>query len=177
MSVCSYVDLDRFKEVNDSYGHGAGDEVLLASAHRLSASVRPQDTVARLGGDEFAVCAPRITTEGLASLASRITDALAQPLVIHGRSLQVGASVGSHLAVSGGTVQDAVRLADRAMYEVKEGRQPGGRRGTGAGTELRIGLIRGPAGSAGAPDGIRFEQTGGRRCRTAGSDRWPVWAG
>ena len=129
-----YLDIDRFKAVNDSYGHGAGDEVLLASAHRLSAAVRTQDTVARLGGDEFAVCAPRITPEGLNGLVSRITATLAEPLLIHGQSLQVGVSVGSYLAGAGGSVQDALRLADRAMYQVKDGRRSNGHRGTGAGT-------------------------------------------
>jgi len=132
-----YLDLDLFKAVNDTYGHGAGDEVLLASAHRLSASVRPNDTVARLGGDEFAICAPRITTEGLDGLAGRITEALAEPLRIHGRSLRVGVSVGSHLAGAGDSAAEAVRLADRAMYRVKVERSSDGGRET-AGTEPHV---------------------------------------
>lgn len=53
-----YIDLDGFKDINDTFGHDAGDEVLLIAAHLLRSQVRPQDTVARLGGDEFAVCAP-----------------------------------------------------------------------------------------------------------------------
>ena len=96
-----YLDLDGFKPVNDTYGHDAGDEVLLTTAHRLRDQVRPQDTVARLGGDEFAIVAPRITQTGLASLATRITDALAQPHLIHGDTVTVPASVGTHLADPG----------------------------------------------------------------------------
>ena len=119
-----YLDLDWFKEVNDTYGHDAGDEVLLITAHRLCAQVRPQETVARLGGDEFAVTAPRITADGLAGLAGRITGALAEPYLIHGHWIRVPASVGTHLAAPGDRVGDALRHADQAMYVVKRARPP-----------------------------------------------------
>lgn len=114
-----YIDLDRFKSINDLFGHDAGDEVLLTAAHRLRTVVRPQDTVARLGGDEFAVCAPRITSDGLSHLAQRVSAALAEPHQVHGKLLLVGGSVGPHLAAAGDSVAEATRLADQAMYLVK----------------------------------------------------------
>ena len=115
-----YIDLDKFKSVNDTYGHDAGDEVLLTVAHRLRSTVRPEDTVARLGGDEFAVLSPRITREGLWSLAQRIDAALAEPHGVHGKSLPIRGSVGSHLATAGDSVIEALRRADQDMYLVKD---------------------------------------------------------
>jgi diguanylate cyclase (GGDEF)-like protein len=122
-----YLDLDGFKQVNDTFGHDAGDEVLLTTVHRLCVNVRPQDTVARLGGDEFAVTAPRITADGLAALAARITGALAEPHLIHGQSIPVPASVGTHLAGPGDLADDALRHADQAMYVIKRAAYPGSR--------------------------------------------------
>ncbi len=119
-----YLDLDGFKQVNDTYGHDAGDEVLLTTARRLGDQVRPQDTVARLGGDEFAVTVPRITADALTALAARITAALAEPHLIHGRSVRVTATVGAHLASSGDLADDALRWADQAMYSGKRARPP-----------------------------------------------------
>ncbi len=120
-----YIDLDGFKAVNDTYGHDAGDEVLLATAHRLRSEVRAHDTVARLGGDEFAVCAPRVTPAALSALAGRISAVLAEPHHIHGAAVPVEGSVGVHLAAAGDSVADAIRLADQAMYLVK-GASPAG---------------------------------------------------
>jgi GGDEF domain-containing protein len=71
-----YIDLNRFKPVNDLYGHDAGDEVLLTCSHRLRSEVRPQDTVARLGGDEFAIIVPRVSAAELEGLAARINSHL-----------------------------------------------------------------------------------------------------
>ncbi|WP_375479254.1 diguanylate cyclase domain-containing protein [uncultured Jatrophihabitans sp.] len=118
-----YLDLDCFKPVNDTFGHDAGDEVLLTTADRLRKLVRPQDTVARLGGDEFAVVAPRITAAGLEALAARITAALQEPHLVHGQHVQVPASVGAYLAVPGEAPATAMRRADRAMYAVKRSRR------------------------------------------------------
>ncbi len=118
-----YLDLDGFKPVNDTFGHDAGDEVLLTTAQRLRHVVRPQDTVGRLGGDEFAVVAPRITADGLDALAARITAALQQPHLVHGQHVYVPASVGAHLALPGEAPLDALRRADRAMYAVKSSRR------------------------------------------------------
>ena len=117
-----YLDLNSFKPVNDTYGHAAGDEVLQTVAARLAAVTRPQDTIGRLGGDEFAVVAPRITPEGLARLVVRITDALAEPHLVHGDSVTVGASVGTYLASAGETAAECLHRADTAMYDLKRGR-------------------------------------------------------
>lgn len=114
-----YADLDGLKQINDTYGHEAGDVVLQAAAHRLRSQVRPLDTVARLGGDEFAVIAPRITAAGLARLAIRADTALARPHHIHGRDLHAPASIGSHLAAPGDDLDEVIRRADRAMYAIK----------------------------------------------------------
>jgi diguanylate cyclase (GGDEF)-like protein len=117
-----YIDLDDFKPVNDTYGHDAGDEVLLTATHRLRSAVRRQDTVARLGGDEFAVCAPRITPGRLARLAERIGAALGEPNQIHGQEVRVGASIGTYLAGPNDSSPEALRLADQAMYAIKRAR-------------------------------------------------------
>ena len=117
-----FIDLDRFKPVNDVHGHSAGDEVLLTTAHRLQAIARPQDTVGRLGGDEFAIIASRITATGLESFARRITNALVQPHLVHGHTVIVPGSVGSHLCSAGQTAAQTLHEADQAMYAVKRRR-------------------------------------------------------
>lgn len=119
------LDLDGFKPVNDNYGHAAGDEVLLEVAHRLRSVVRPQDLVARPGGDEFTVLAPRVTTEELARLEHRISAALQVPHQVHGRSVNVPASVGAHLAAAGEDVGAVLQLADARMYACKQARHRG----------------------------------------------------
>jgi diguanylate cyclase (GGDEF)-like protein len=114
-----YLDADGFKQVNDAYGHDAGDEALLTIGHRLRSHVRPQDTVARLGGDEFAVSAPRISAAGLDGLSGRVGAALSQPHLIHGHRVPVPVSIGIHLAELGESADTALREADRAMYAAK----------------------------------------------------------
>ncbi len=117
-----YLDIDGFKSINDTFGHDAGDEVLITIAHRLRSQVRPQDTVARLGGDEFAVIAPRVTPGALAALSARIDRALAEAHLVHGQVVTARASVGTYLSAPGDSVQRAVQQADLAMYTVKRGR-------------------------------------------------------
>ena len=114
-----FLDADRFKQINDTYGHEAGDEVLLTIGSRLRSYVRPQDTVARLGGDEFAVTAPRINATGLDGLSGRVRSALSQPHLIHGHLVPVPVSIGIHLATPGESADAALREADRAMYAAK----------------------------------------------------------
>jgi diguanylate cyclase (GGDEF)-like protein len=114
-----YLDADGFKQVNDTYGHDAGDEALLTIGHRLRSHVRPQDTVARLGGDRFAVSAPRISAAGLDGLSGRVSAALSQPHLIHGHLVPVPVSIGIHLAELGESADTALREADRAMYVAK----------------------------------------------------------
>lgn len=117
-----FVDLDRFKDVNDSYGHAVGDEVLRVVAARLRAAVRPDDLVTRYGGDEFLILARDIDADGALSLANRVSSALAQPVTAGGRSIPVGASVGlaqHDAAISG---EALLREADAAMYHDKRQR-------------------------------------------------------
>ncbi|MER3411806.1 MAG: hypothetical protein C4305_05515, partial [Thermoleophilia bacterium] len=114
-----FLDLDGFKRVNDSLGHAAGDELLVAVAGRLRRSVRPADTVARLGGDEFAILIEELPPDVQAgSAAERILGELAEPFVIRSRSVVLGASVG--VAVGTSRRDDLVHAADLAMYRAKE---------------------------------------------------------
>jgi diguanylate cyclase (GGDEF)-like protein/PAS domain S-box-containing protein len=117
-----FIDLDRFKLVNDSLGHSPGDQLLLAVAARLRAVIRPTDTVARLGGDEFTVVCEQISGEDEAiGIAERLADALSEPFVIDESELFVTASIG--IALSSGADVDPdelLRDADAAMYRAKE---------------------------------------------------------
>ncbi len=116
-----FLDLDRFKEVNDRLGHRAGDDLLKAVANRLVAVVRPGDTVARFGGDEFVVLCENMPGQAQAvELAERIADVLARPVMISGREMSVTASIGIVLADAGLIAADELlRDADLAMYEAK----------------------------------------------------------
>jgi diguanylate cyclase (GGDEF)-like protein/PAS domain S-box-containing protein len=116
-----FLDLDRFKEINDAHGHGVGDRVLREVGERLRNVVRSGDTLARLGGDEFTAVLPRLRQfEDALRVADKLTQALKQPIEIDGRSFQLGASVG--LAVypdHGRDPETLVRHADDAMYAAK----------------------------------------------------------
>jgi diguanylate cyclase (GGDEF)-like protein len=116
-----FVDLDGFKGVNDTLGHGAGDELLREVAERLRACVRPADTVARLGGDEFAILLEDVSAQDDATaIARRVIDAIAAPFVISGRDTGVTASVGVAFNTNATTTDELLRNADVAMYSVKE---------------------------------------------------------
>jgi diguanylate cyclase (GGDEF)-like protein/PAS domain S-box-containing protein len=118
-----FLDLDNFKVVNDSLGHGAGDELLVAVGSRLQGCVRPGDTVARLGGDEFTVLLERIPGTGEAErVVERIMDALAVPFEVSGSEVVVTASVGvvPDARRRGRGPADLLREADLAMYRAKE---------------------------------------------------------
>jgi diguanylate cyclase (GGDEF)-like protein/PAS domain S-box-containing protein len=116
-----FLDFDRFKLVNDSLGHNAGDELLQQLARRLQEKLRPSDTVARLGGDEFAILAERIEHERDAVLlAERLMEAMKPPFLIGGHELTVTASVGITFSAFGYDEAEAVlRDADTAMYKAK----------------------------------------------------------
>ena len=122
MLVC---DLDRFKIINDTMGHAAGDTLLRIVADRLQASVREGDTVARLGGDEFAVILRRTEQPEMASvIAERIVASIEEPFEIAGRNVAVGISVGFAICdAAGATADGLIRNADLALYRAKaEGR-------------------------------------------------------
>ena len=116
-----FVDLDDFKHVNDSYGHPVGDEILVQVAARMVAAVRAEDVVGRQSGDEFAVVLERVANQGEAILAAeRILRELRRPIVLGGRSIVVGGSIGIALAPEhDATVEDLVTRADAAMYAAK----------------------------------------------------------
>ena len=118
-----FLDLDRFKRINDSLGHGAGDEVLREVAARLSAVVRPEDTVARFGGDEFTILCESVggVLEAVA-IADRLQRPLRKPLRAGGAELRLSASIGVALVEAGdtGDGQHLIENADAAMYRAKE---------------------------------------------------------
>jgi diguanylate cyclase (GGDEF)-like protein len=116
------MDLDRFKEVNDTLGHASGDELLKQVGLRLVRSLRESDTVARLGGDEFGVLLPKVVdAEAAVAVARKIRTTLEEPFTIHGLALQMEASVGIALFPDHGTdVQSLLQRADVAMYVAKE---------------------------------------------------------
>jgi diguanylate cyclase (GGDEF)-like protein len=118
------LDLDHFKEVNDTLGHAAGDELLRLVAGRLRHSVRDQDVVARLGGDEFAIIMENAIGSAAAptALATRIVESIGVPYDVQGHSLVVGASIGVALSEPGVPSADLLKRADVALYRAKEER-------------------------------------------------------
>jgi diguanylate cyclase (GGDEF)-like protein/PAS domain S-box-containing protein len=121
-----YIDLDRFKEVNDTHGHELGDGLLRAVARRIARAIRDEDRLFRLGGDEFVVLVPPTTDEAMATaIGHRILQALDKPFWVEGVKLEARASVGMALGtMHGATPLEVVEAADRAMYRAK--RQGGG---------------------------------------------------
>ncbi|HMC67908.1 MAG TPA: EAL domain-containing protein, partial [Mycobacteriales bacterium] len=113
------LDLDRFKLVNDSLGHAVGDEMLIEVARRLEASVRLGDTVARLGGDEFAILLEDCEIAAAERQASRVLQALSQPMWINGQQVFATASIGIAVADFTSSGGDLLRNADVAMYRAK----------------------------------------------------------
>jgi diguanylate cyclase (GGDEF)-like protein len=115
------VDLDRFKQVNDTLGHPIGDRLLQEVADRIRHSARVEDVVARLGGDEFAVFQRSIhATENAALLGARLIERVSAPYVIDGHSVDIGASIGISLVPADGTsAEDIMKAADVALYHAK----------------------------------------------------------
>lgn len=115
-----FLDLDHFKNVNDSLGHRVGDEVLVALAARLKATVREQDTVSRLGGDEFVVLLPDTDADGAAHVAAKLLEAALTPIQIEQHELTVTPSIGIALYPKDGADLDTLsKCADAAMYWAK----------------------------------------------------------
>ncbi|AFC32751.1 diguanylate cyclase domain-containing protein [Paenibacillus mucilaginosus 3016] len=117
-----YLDMDDFKQVNDSFGHAAGDELLILAASRLSHSIREPDTVCRLGGDEFVLLLQQFEIkEDILKIGRRIGDALSQPFDIGGRGIRISSSIGASFYPDDGKDLDTLlKCADAAMYASKQ---------------------------------------------------------
>ncbi|MFK8067007.1 MAG: EAL domain-containing protein [Gammaproteobacteria bacterium] len=117
-----FIDLDRFKNINDSMGHDIGDAILIGVADRLKETLRESDIVARIGGDEF-ICILRdvVKNEGISTLAQKINATIQDEFIINDEALFIGCSIGiSIYPDDGGTCEELITLADTAMYHAKE---------------------------------------------------------
>ena len=115
-----YLDLDGFKEINNTLGHAAGDALLKMTAARLAETVREEDTVARLGGDEFVIVLRLSGAAHASQVASKVIEAVSQPYLIEGRSASITVSVGIGLyPVHGEDADTLLKSADLALYEAK----------------------------------------------------------
>ncbi|MBD9655078.1 diguanylate cyclase [Pseudomonas sp. PDM12] len=118
------IDLDHFKQINDRFGHAAGDEILRVSARRLHGLLRSIDMPARLGGDEFAALLPGLDRAAAIRLGQRIEDELGEPIIFNGQALQVGISVGIAIAPQDGiAASELLRMATAEMYAEKAQRE------------------------------------------------------
>ncbi|MFZ1979940.1 MAG: GGDEF domain-containing protein, partial [Smithella sp.] len=117
-----FIDLDGFKDVNDTLGHDAGDYVLKQVAKRLLSCVRETDTVARVGGDEFLIIATEINNpENAAQIAEKVIHLISQPIIFNGRQAVVSVSIGIALFPDDSIDMDQlIKKADEAMYRVKK---------------------------------------------------------
>lgn len=117
-----FIDLDRFKLVNDTHGHMVGDLLLQEVASRLKATVRSSDTVSRIGGDEFVILLPELdNADDAAAVAKHIIESLIKPFLLHDKDVHIGSSIGISLYPDdGGDVTTLMKTADAAMYTVKE---------------------------------------------------------
>ena len=117
-----FLDVDKFKRINDTYGHSAGDTVLVTIAERLVSLVRSTDTVARLGGDEFVLIIESVAErEQIASLGRKLVDLLAEPITLDsGEVVSLGGSIGfAWYPNDGDNLKDILEVADQAMYFCK----------------------------------------------------------
>jgi diguanylate cyclase (GGDEF)-like protein len=114
-----FCDLDGFKSVNDRYGHGQGDQLLIEASRRLRESVRTDDLVSRFGGDEFVILFRETTPNEVQTINRRIIDALSHPFPMSGELVTIGASTGTALAVGDVDPEELIDRADHAMYAAK----------------------------------------------------------
>jgi diguanylate cyclase (GGDEF)-like protein/PAS domain S-box-containing protein len=115
-----FLDVDRFKTVNDSLGHSYGDDLLRLAAGRITGAVRGADTVARFGGDEFVVICGDVSVEQAQLIAGRILGALNEPCLIGSQQVTITASLGIAIADEGATPESLLRDSDAAMYRAKQ---------------------------------------------------------
>jgi diguanylate cyclase (GGDEF)-like protein len=121
-----YIDVDNFKQINDQYGHEAGDILLKAVGERIKKNCRITDSPARLGGDEFAILLSHIDQENTQLTAEKILKQVAEPVILESQSLQVSLSIGiAHYPDTASSVQDLMRQADEAMYRAKKAGKAG----------------------------------------------------
>jgi diguanylate cyclase (GGDEF)-like protein/PAS domain S-box-containing protein len=119
-----FIDLDRFKAVNDSLGHAAGDELLRQASERMRRAVRPADTIARFGGDEFTVlCEDLGAVNDAGWVADRLSDTLERPFDLFGREVSIGVSIGIAVADRHDSAETVLAKADAAMYRTKNDRR------------------------------------------------------
>jgi diguanylate cyclase (GGDEF)-like protein len=121
-----FIDLNGFKQVNDIYGHAAGDEVLKIVARRLELATRKNDQVSRLGGDEFLIglLMKKGTLTNLENMAQKFINLISQDMSINGKTIQIGASIGvSAYPLHVNTVESLIKIADHQMYKAKHGRK------------------------------------------------------
>jgi diguanylate cyclase (GGDEF)-like protein/PAS domain S-box-containing protein len=114
-----FVDLDRFKAVNDLHGHGTGDDLLVAVAARLRSAVRDVDLVGRIGGDEFLIVCPDVREVDSVAIGDRVLAALDAPFLVGDQTLHASASIGIARSVAGEAPDALIARADAAMYESK----------------------------------------------------------
>uniref|UniRef100_UPI0037D9A24E EAL domain-containing protein n=1 Tax=Tardiphaga sp. TaxID=1926292 RepID=UPI0037D9A24E len=115
-----FLDLDHFKDINDTLGHSVGDDLLVSVTKRLCKHIRPGDTISRQGGDEFVVVLPNCQVEDAAAVACRLLDSLVQPVQLHARTVPVSASIGvSIYPDNAGDIDGLLKHADAAMYQAK----------------------------------------------------------
>jgi diguanylate cyclase (GGDEF)-like protein len=115
-----FIDLDRFKPVNDTFGHAAGDQLLVATAERIRAELRDADLAGRLGGDEFAVMLRGVTTlDEAIGVARRLVRRIGRPVDLDGHTVSVDASIGIAMSADAGNAAELMHHADVTMYDAK----------------------------------------------------------